>query len=149
MESSEKKNSNSRKITFLTGNARGGVSGRTPIRQEITSMAAHYGANLIGITEVGLPANIQVELGGFKPAGVAVTKKGRTSHAGAGIWRSKKLPINIIDIQRSEDIPGFQAVELVFPTFGIILFYRSPDNIKKQTAENIIKVRDYFRTKTG
>ena len=54
------------------------------------------------------------------------------------------MPVDETDVQISNNIPGFQAIEMVYPTFKMIIFYRSPS----QDPENITKVRDYFSNKT-
>ena len=107
------------------GNARGGIGGPTPIKAEIGTIAEDVNADLIAITEVGCPKDTQPPLGKYgkyKPAGVAATKTSKITHAGAGIWKSNSMPVAEIDMQISDDIPGFQAVELKYTTFKIILF---------------------------
>ena len=57
----------------------------------------------------------------------------------ASLWRKSKL--EPISMTSKVDIPGFQALDVKFKDFGVILFYRSP-NIQEKT--DIIKTREYF-----
>ena len=130
-------------ITF--GNCHGGIiCNNTPIRPEITSIATANKADFIIMTEAGVPHGHYPIMTGYKAVGVATACGGRISHAGVAIYQSENFQESHKYVQVCENIPGFQAVEAGYESFTIIAFYRSPNNIDKQTQENIARVRDYF-----
>ena len=132
-------------LSCVLGNCRGGIKStkKYNTEQEITTIASNLGVDLIALTEVGLPG-VQIPLDGYKAAGVAYQEsQDRQSHSGVGLWRKDTLrPIGITSVN---NINGFQAINVKFERFGIVVFYRSPN---KQSEIDIRKTIEYFQTVT-